>query len=126
MRLLLDSNVVLWWLDGSSRLADGAAEAIAADENDALVSVVTPWELTIKRSIGKLVLDGDLRAHIADQEFDELPVVGSHAVALGALPLHHRDPFDRMLVVQAQQEQLTVVTADARIAAYDVPVLPAG
>lgn len=125
MRLLLDSHVLLWWLDGDERLGQVAVDAIADGGNDAIVSVATLWELTIKQGIGKLEIDGDLRTHLTEEGFTELPITGSHADAVGDLPPHHRDPFDRMLVAQARVEGLTLVTADSRLYEYDVPVLKA-
>ncbi|MEV1292535.1 type II toxin-antitoxin system VapC family toxin [Pseudonocardia sp. NPDC049635] len=126
MRLLLDSHVVLWWLAGDERLGTAATEAIADGGNDAVVSVATLWELAVKQSIGKLVIDGDLRDQFEVEGFDELPILGTHAAEVGVLPLHHRDPFDRMLVAQARVERLTLVTADLRLTAYDVDLLTAG
>lgn len=125
MRLLLDSHVLLWWLDGGERLGPAAVEAVADGGNDAIVSVATLWELAIKQGTGELEIDGDLRVHLLDEGFTELPVTGPHAHAVAGLPPHHRDPFDRMLVAQARVEGLTLVTADRRLASYDVPVLRA-
>lgn len=124
MRLLLDSHVVLWWLDGSDRLA-GQARAAIASGPAVFVSVATIWEMAIKRSIGKIVTDLDLAAEVAAEGFHALPITFRHAVAAGQLERHHRDPFDRMLVAQAQHEGLTIVTADRHIPKYDVRVLPA-
>lgn len=98
-------------------------EAIGDGENEAFVSAATLWELSIEQAAGKLDVDVDLREHAREQGSRELPVSGQHAVAVRDLPLHHRDPFDRMLVVQAGIERLTLVTADRAMAAYDVPIL---
>lgn len=125
MRLLIDSHVLLWWFDGADRLGATARDAIGDGDNEAVVSAATLWELSIKQAAGRLDVDVDLRAHSAEQGFRELPVTGRHAVAVRDLPLHHRDPFDRMLVAQAVVEGLTLVTADRALARYDVPVLPA-
>lgn len=125
MRLLVDSHVLLWWLQADPRLAAGAAEAMADGDNTLYLSAASVWELSIKQSIGKLRVDVDLRSHARDQGFTELPVTGAHATAIRDLPFHHKDPFDRMLVAQATVEGLTIVTADDAIAAYDVPLLPA-
>ena len=124
-RFLLDSQVVLWWLDGADRLADRALDAISQTDVDVLVSVASVWELTIKASSGKLKIDGDLRQHLKEQWFQELPVTGDHAAEVGNLPLHHSDPFDRLLVAQARCEDLTIVTADRTLSEYDVTILPA-
>lgn len=125
MKLLIDSHVLLWWLEGGERLARSAVAAIADRANHVVVSVASLWELSIKQSLGKLVVEVDLRDHAMEQGFAELPIDGRHAVAVRKLPLHHRDPFDRLLVAQARIEGLTTVTADRRFAAYDVPILPA-
>lgn len=123
MRLLLDSHVLLWWFDGGELLGETARAAIGDVDNEAVVSAATLWELLIKQSLGKLVVDVDLREHAVEQGFQELPVSGRHALAVRDLPRHHRDPFDRMLVAQAGVEGLTLVTADRVLSAYDVPVL---
>ncbi|MFC5993581.1 type II toxin-antitoxin system VapC family toxin [Pseudonocardia hispaniensis] len=125
MRLLVDSHVLLWWLEGSPRLSPVAIEAMANGANELFLSAATVWELAIKQSVGKLRLDVDLRAHAEDQGFTELPVTGAHASVVRDLPFHHKDPFDRMLVAQARVEGLTLVTADPALRAYDVAILPA-
>lgn len=125
MRLLLDTHVLLWWLEGSDKLSESTANVIADEATDTIVSVVTVWEVSIKQSIGKLKIDGDLRQHMRDQFFRELPIVGDHAVAVRDLPWHHKDPVDRLLIAQARCEGLTLVTADQAISAYDVPILSA-
>ncbi|MGH3978460.1 MAG: type II toxin-antitoxin system VapC family toxin [Pseudonocardiaceae bacterium] len=124
MRLLLDTHVLLWSLQGPERLCPETVAAITDPSNAVDVSVASLWELSIKQSIGKLTVDGDLREHVARQSFSELPVLGEHVVAVRQLPLHHRDPFDRLLIAQAQCERLTIVTADRKFASYDVPILP--
>ncbi len=125
MRLLLDSQVVLWSLQRPERLPAEVVAAITNPVNSVDVSVVSLWELAIKQSIGKLTVDGDLREHLTLQAFSELPVLGDHALAVRDLPVHHRDPFDRLLIAQARCEGLTIVTSDRAFAAYDVPVMPA-
>jgi len=87
--------------------------------------VATVWEITIKRNIGKLSLPADVRAHIALNGFRSLPIDENHAWQAGNLPQHHGDPFDRIIIAQAQIEGLTIVTRDSRILQYDVPVLTA-
>jgi PIN domain nuclease of toxin-antitoxin system len=125
VRLLVDSHVLLWWLQADPRLAATAAEAMEDGDNTLYLSAASVWELSIKQSIGKLRVDVDLRAHAMEQGFTELPVTGAHATAIRDLPFHHKDPFDRMLVAQAAAEGLTLVTADDALAAYGVPVLSA-
>lgn len=89
------------------------------------MSPVSPWEIEIKRASGKLEAPGDLPRQLERAGFVPLPITIAHGIAAGALPLHHRDPFDRMLVAQAQLEGLTIVTSDPRIAQYQVAILPA-
>lgn len=124
MRLLLDTQVVLWSLSAPDRLSNAATIAIVDPTNSVDVSVASLWELSIKQSIGKLTVDGNLREHLVRQRYSELPVLGVHALAVRDLPLHHRDPFDRLLIAQAR-EGLTLVTADHAMSAYDVPIMPA-
>ena len=123
MNLLLDTHVVLWWLAGSE-IGSAASTAIADPENVVLVSAASIWEMSIKSASGKLTVDGDILGSVA-AEFDSLDISFEHALAAGALPLHHRDPFDRMLISQAVVEELTVVTRDPAFELYDVDVLAA-
>lgn len=125
MRLLLDTQVLIWSWERPERLAAPTAAAIIDRENDVFISAATIWELSIKQSIGKFTADLDLRAYARDTGFDELAVLGAHAAAVRELPLHHKDPFDRMLVAQAQLEGLVLVTADRKLSAYDVPIIAA-
>jgi PIN domain nuclease of toxin-antitoxin system len=124
VRLLLDTHALLWWLDDDARLDRAAADAIAEAEFVA-VSAASAWEIGIKQSIGKLAGPDDLRAELATNGFAELPVSVTHALAAGALPPHHSDPFDRMLVAQARLEGLTLVTRDDRLADYGIAHLRA-
>jgi PIN domain nuclease of toxin-antitoxin system len=121
--LLLDTHVLLWSVGDTDRLSSTAREVLSAGVVPAYVSAASVWELAIKRASGKLKAPDDLLEQIAVAKFGELGVTFEHAMRAGALPPHHGDPFDRMLVAQAQSEKLTLVTNDARIAAYDVPVL---
>jgi len=123
MRLLVDGHVLLSWLRGSGGLSPDAVAAIRSRTNDVFVSVATLWELAIKHSLGKLKVDVDLREHVREQRFEELPITADHAAAVRDLPPHHRDPFDRMLVAQARCEGLTLVTHDRAMTAYDVPIV---
>lgn len=119
MRILLDSHVVLWWLEDNKSLGTKASELItSADE--AFVSAVTPWELEIKRSLGKLSMPDGLNEVLEADGFTSLPITASHAELASALPAIHRDPFDRMLIAQAQLETLVLVTADTALTEYDV------
>lgn len=125
MNLLLDTHVLLWWLDDNPILSSDARNTIASGESDVFVSAATAWEIAIKKALGKLVVPDDLEAAIVASGFQELPITVAHATAAGALPPHHTDPFDRMLIAQAQLENLTLVTHDERFVAYDVPILRA-
>jgi PIN domain nuclease of toxin-antitoxin system len=124
VRLLLDTHVVLWELGGTRTVGTRTQEAIErADE--LLVSVVSFVEIGVKSAIGKLVVPRDLHAQILRSGTQILGLDPDAALAVGDLPLHHRDPFDRLLIAQAQAEKLTVVTADRRFADYDVALIDA-
>lgn len=122
MRLLLDTHVVLWQLSGARPLGVRAREAITAAAELAF-SVVSFAEIGVKAAIGKLVVPDDLHAHVVGTGVRLLGLSPDHCLAVASLPLHHRDPFDRLLVAQARQDKFTLVTADERIHAYDVAVL---
>lgn len=124
MRLLLDTNVLLWWEEGSPRLGAGTRAMIRASES-VYVSAASAWEAEIKRALGKLTFSGDVDEMIIANSFIELPVHVRHTSALGSLAQHHRDPFDRMLVAQALTEGCTLVTSDRHLARYGVPILDA-
>ena len=125
MRLLLDTNALLWWLLDSPRLGTAARDAIAAPETSVAVSAVSAFEIATKRAIGKLEFDADLPTELGRNTFEPLSVTVSHALAAGALPMIHRDPFDRILVAQASLEGRTFVTADTGLARYGIAVLAA-
>lgn len=124
MRLLLDTNVVVWLLLGDrASVTPAAVDALSDEANDVAVSAVSVWEIAVKRSLGKLELaDGWSRA-LTRLDFSPLPITSLHAERVEQLPWHHRDPFDRLLIAQALAEQRVLVTADARIAHYDVSTL---
>ncbi|MGH3773669.1 MAG: type II toxin-antitoxin system VapC family toxin [Pseudonocardiaceae bacterium] len=124
MRLLLDTNVLIWWLEESPQLGKETRDAITG-EFEVMVSAVSAFEIATKVAIGKLRTPGDLVAQITEQEMIELPVTVRHGLAVGQLPMHHRDPFDRLFIAQARCEELTIVTSDPAFAAYDVPIMPA-
>lgn len=125
MRLLLDTHALLWWLSDDARLARPARAAIADAANDVYVSAATAWELAIKAPLGKVSMPDDLGEQLSANALLPLPVQVRHALAVRYLPDHHRDPFDRLLVAQAQIEGLTLVTADQSILRYDVAVVAA-
>jgi len=120
--LLLDTHVVLWQLSGLQRLGVGASDTIASAAELAF-SVVSFAEIGVKAAVGKLAVPADLHAHVVRTGVRVLGLSAEHGLAAATLPLHHRDPFDRLLVAQARQEGLTLVTADPRLRAYDVAVI---
>ena len=122
MRLLLDTHVFLWWRENSPRLGHQARGHIATAEQ-VFVSVVSAWEVAIKVAIGKLRIDGSFEAWVEDSRFTRVSDHFRHAEQLARLPVHHRDPFDRMLVAQALVERFVLVTADRRFEPYGVPVV---
>ena len=125
MNLLIDAHVLCWWIADQPELAGEARAAIADPDNIVGVSAATIWELAIKQAAGRLEFDGDFGEELDANRFDILPIGLDHALAAATLPQHHGDPFDRMLVAQAQIERLTIVTRDRRIPQYGVPVLAA-
>jgi len=123
--LILDAHALLWWLGDDQTLDRAARASIADPANDVLVSAATVWELEIKRALGKLEAPPDL-LHVLDvEEIDCLPILGEDAVHAAGLPMHHRDPFDRMMLAQALRLDAVVVSRDAALDAYDVAVLRA-
>jgi PIN domain nuclease of toxin-antitoxin system len=123
--LLLDTHVLLWWLEAPERLADNVKASIASEHRRVFVSALSAWEIVIKVSIGKLRLQIDLEEEVERSRFEHLDVSLRHGLTVRELPLLHRDPFDRLLIAQARIEGLTIVTRDPRIRQYDVPVLAA-
>ena len=124
MRLLLDTHVVLWQLSGERELPAPVRDAIATAD-DLLFSVVSFAEVGLKVSAGKLEVPDDLQARIADSGVRTLGLSPAHGLAVADLPVHHRDPFDRLIIAQAMIERLTVVTADTRFQAYGIELLTA-
>lgn len=121
-RLLLDTHVFLWWRAEPDRLSREARQAIGHADL-VFVSTASAWEAAIKTRLGRLRLPATMEAGVLASGFERLPVTFAHAERTTQLPDHHRDPFDRMLVAQAQVESLTLVTRDRRLEPYDVPIL---
>ncbi|HZL49211.1 MAG TPA: type II toxin-antitoxin system VapC family toxin [Solirubrobacteraceae bacterium] len=121
--LLIDSHALLWSVGDDHLLSPAVHEVLSAGVVPAYVSAASIWEIAIKQASGKLNAPENLLDKVAAARFIELKITFEHAIIAGALPPHHGDPFDRMIVAQAQSENLTLVTNDERIAAYDVPVL---
>lgn len=125
MRLLLDTNVLIWALLTPDRLLATPREAIEDGANEIFVSIASPWEIAIKRSRANLNPPNDLDVQLTEKRFSLLPISLQHTRAIESLPHHHGDPFDRMLVAQAQTDGLTIVTSDRKIARYQVAVMRA-
>jgi PIN domain nuclease of toxin-antitoxin system len=124
VRILLDTHALLWFYMGDTQLSSPARAAIADPGNSKLVSPASYWELAIKISIGKYVLtesyDEFIQHAIFDNGFAILPVEPKHTAALISLPFHHKDPFDRLLVAQAQVEGIPIVSGDAVLGHYPI------
>ena len=135
MNVLLDTHILLWWLSDSRQLGKRAKALIRAGETMVWVSSVCIWEISIKAALGRLDLlepaarehdfDEQLHAEMERSGFRELTVTFAHALAVRKLPLHHADPFDRMLIAQARCEDLRLMTVDPAIADYDVRTIDA-
>jgi PIN domain nuclease of toxin-antitoxin system len=123
-RLLLDTNVLIWWEQNDPRLG-GNARAAIQNAASVYVSAASAWEITIKSALGKLRTTRRPHQAISDGGFDELPVTVEHAEAVGQLPNRHSDPFDRLIIAAARVEGLTIVTTDPQFAHYDVAVIDA-
>lgn len=123
-RLLLDTHALLWALSSPRRLPARVARVIRNPENDVYASAVGTWEIAIKAVLGKIDADAAAIARgLHDAHFEELPITIAHTVRLRTLPMHHRDPFDRLLVAQAIEEHLTIVTHDPVLARYPATIL---
>jgi PIN domain nuclease of toxin-antitoxin system len=128
MSLLLDTHVLIWWFDDSRRIGSHTRATLSQRTASIWVSAVSVWEISIKTGLGRLKLKKSLEESIAsllERGVQSLPIDFRHAFAVGRLPLHHTDPFDRLLIAQAQCEGLTLVTVDPQVMAYDVPTLDA-
>ena len=128
MKLLLDTHCFLWWFANDPRLGAPARELFSG--NEVFLSAASSWEIAIKVSLGKLTLpepaDTYVPSRLAAQEIQGLAIQHVHALRVESLPRHHQDPFDRLLVAQAQIEKLPILTADDKIAVYDVDAIWAG
>ncbi|WP_287370397.1 type II toxin-antitoxin system VapC family toxin [Oceanithermus sp.] len=126
-RLLLDTHAFLWWISDDPRLSPAAREAIADGASEVFLSAVSVWEMVIKMGLGRLELPEDLESFLARQlqvnGFRPLAMTLPHALAVRHLPDVHKDPFDRLLVAQAQHEELVLVSRDAAVRRYPVPVI---
>jgi PIN domain nuclease of toxin-antitoxin system len=125
VQLLLDTHTLIWWLANDRTLSNKAKKAIASIDNIVFVSAASAWEIAIKKTIGKLTAPDDLAEQIEKKNFQSLPIEIHHALAVEKLPLHHSDPFDRILIAQALCENLTIVTRDRKFNAYSIPIVKA-
>ncbi|MEQ1726492.1 MAG: type II toxin-antitoxin system VapC family toxin [Sphingopyxis sp.] len=124
MRLLIDTQIALWWLSGDDRLSPAARDLIANGEMEINCSIGSLWEISIKNGQGKLQANATLVARwLNEWSVNILPVAVPHLTVLEQLPPHHRDPFDRLIVAQAMSEGMTIMTSDGKIAAYGVPCI---
>jgi PIN domain nuclease of toxin-antitoxin system len=125
LKLLLDTHTMIWVFSEPRLLSTQARDAISSEENDVFVSVISPWEIAIKRAKKRLHAPEDLDDAVEAHQFQLLPVQLRHTKAIGSMPNHHGDPFDRMLVAQAIIDGLTLVTSDRALRRYPVATLPA-
>ncbi|MEM8723320.1 MAG: type II toxin-antitoxin system VapC family toxin [Cyanobacteria bacterium P01_G01_bin.39] len=120
MQLLLDTHALIWWLSNDSTLSVKAKEEIADPDNIVFISAASAWEIAIKKSLGKLQAPDDLTVQIKEKRFRPLAISINHALAIEKLPLHHQDPFDRILIAQAMYENSIIVTRDRKFQLYEV------
>ena len=130
MKILLDTHIFLWWITDDLRLPTHIRKIMADGENELFLSAASCWEIAIKSRIGSLKLPAKPDIFIAEQmalnAIQSLPIQASHALHVFNLPHHHRDPFDRMIIAQAQLEDLPVLTSDPMIAKYKVKIVRKG
>ncbi len=121
MNCLLDTHVLIWWLDDSAELSSSVRNIISNPENNIVVSHVSYWKIAIKVSIGRLVFPlNTLDAELQNNGFELLTINTAHIIQSTSLPMHHRDPFDRMLVTQAKINKLSLITKNHQIQKYDL------
>ncbi|MBK7383540.1 MAG: type II toxin-antitoxin system VapC family toxin [Flavobacteriales bacterium] len=128
MRLLADTHVFLWFILDDPRIATTARPLLVSPDHERFISIASVWEVAIKHGLGKLQLTGGMSGFLRDfvkANFHLLDITPGHILELATLPLHHRDPFDRMLIAQASHESMHLLTADPQFEAYDVPLITA-
>ncbi len=123
MNLILDTHIILWWMDDNRLLPQKYRLAIEDENNICFVSAASVWEISIKSAIGKLDIPDNYMEVLFDQNFKEIPISWQHARKVRYLPMHHKDPFDRLLIAQAIVEDLTLLSIDKIISKYDVELL---
>jgi PIN domain nuclease of toxin-antitoxin system len=124
LRLLLDTHLIVWWMNGeASKISEKALAALGSEDMEPVVSAVAIWEAAIKRRLGKLEVPVDMLAQIEDSGVELLPVTVRHADFVSSLPAHHADPFDRLLISQAMVEGIALASADETMRRYDIEVI---
>ncbi|NJL78781.1 MAG: type II toxin-antitoxin system VapC family toxin [Richelia sp. RM2_1_2] len=123
MKFLLDTHTLIWWLANDKTLSEKAIKVITNPDNIIFVSAASAWEIAIKKQIGKLTAPDDLETQIEQKDFHSLPINISHAVYIEKLPLHHHDPFDRIIIAQAVCEKMKIISRDKKFDAYPVDVI---
>lgn len=125
MNFLLDTHVLLWWLDDNPALSEQAKTAISDGQNLVFISAVVVWEIRIKEALGKLKVPDNFQETLSKQPFEFLDITIEHAHAISQLPLIHRDPFDRLLIAQAKLENMTLISRDKFIKKYQILLIDA-
>jgi PIN domain nuclease of toxin-antitoxin system len=126
MQLLIDTHILIWFLEGNNLLSKPRRQIIADSNNDVFISIAALWEIAIKISIGKLTLTkpfADVIKQIAVEDIEILPIASEHTLQVSALPFHHRDPFDRIIIAQAQIENLPIMTDDHEFGNYGIKII---
>lgn len=120
MRCLLDTHIFLWWLENDKRLKKSSRRVIEDPKNQIFASVANAWEISIKQKVGKLPLKTTIHECFKKSGFEIVPITLGHVLLLDTLPLHHKDPFDRILISQAKTENLVLITDDEKMAKYKI------
>lgn len=126
MQLLIDTHILIWFLEGNNLLSKPRRQIIADSNNNVFVSIASLWEIAIKISIGKLTLNkplADVIKQIGIENIEILPISPEHTLQVSVLPFHHRDPFDRIIIAQAQVENLPIMTDDGEFGNYRIKIL---
>ena len=126
MRLLIDTHILIWFLEGNKSLSNSHQKIIEESNNDVLLSIASLWEIAIKISIGKLTLSqplGDVIKQIDAESIEILPISPEHTLQVSTMPFHHRDPFDRIIIAQCQVENLPVISNDKSFSDYSIKLL---
>ena len=127
MRLVLDTHVWIWWIAEPERLSEQAVRMIESSENQVFISTASAWEISIKYSLGKIKLQTSIEdffmSVVPKCDFSTIKVEFIHALRVASLPHHHNDPFDRLLIAQAQIEKMPIVTTDRKFSKYDIDII---